>query len=95
MPEAEDAEAGNHGGTGVASVTSRVYLPEGGENVVDVGAGLVELVESVSVDVESRCERSVGRLRGFEKRFVEMEQGICQDTEREIRHTGVRSLSRC
>lgn len=53
VAEAEDAVAGDHGGAGERAVALGVDVAEGGEDVLDVGAGLAQLVQRVREDVEA------------------------------------------
>ncbi|KAI5309825.1 hypothetical protein KEM55_002324, partial [Ascosphaera atra] len=52
VPEAQDPEAGEHGGAGVAAVALVVHLAEGVEEVLVVDTGLFGLVELVRENVQ-------------------------------------------
>lgn len=51
VAEAEDAEAGYHGGAGEGALTLGVDVAQGAEQVVRVGTVLAELLEAVGEDV--------------------------------------------
>lgn len=60
VPEAENAESGNHGSAGICALAPGIHLAQRGEDVVDTSAGLAKLAEGKGEDVEAGPRLAAG-----------------------------------
>lgn len=61
VPEAENAEACNHGSAGKGTLAPGVDLAEGGKDIGHAGARLAEFIEGIGEDVESEGRTCISK----------------------------------
>ena len=60
LPEAQNAETGDHGSARIGTLAPAVHLPQSNEDIFDIGTCLVEFVQGVRKDVEDELRVGIG-----------------------------------